>query len=282
MTASGGRAAQNLAVAPALSLGQTRDVQAAVSEPVAPNENAAKESDWKEFRVQLHTGWFLAALVLLLALISFIAGMAVRRGALNQVLGEQQDSLIPKSSPAPVTPHNAVLGAGNVALAPAGKPLSIEVVDLANHRWLVPASNGPNRAGGATPTSDATAKTADDTQTSSPKVRDDNSASGADPNAGKARVPLVLNLPETPISASGSVAISAQRSVPVPTDGSPAQSGRNLQVGQLLNVVEPVYPPDAIKERVEGTVKLHAVVGSDGSIQSLTALSGPKALVDAA
>jgi protein TonB len=271
--ASGGRAAQNLAVAPALSLGQAREAQAMVSEP---KERAAKESDWKDFRVQLHTGWFLAALVLLLALISFIAGMAVRRGALNQVLGEQQDSLLPRSSPAATaTPHNAMPG----GMAPAGKPLSIEVVDLANHHWLVPASNGPNH-GGATPTSDA-AKTADETAATSPKTRDDNSASAIDPNAGKPKVPLVLNLPETPISASGSVAISAQRSVPVPADGSAAQSGRNLQVGQLLNVVEPVYPPDAIKERVEGTVKLHAVVGSDGSIQSLTALSGPKVLIDA-
>lgn len=277
--ASGGRAAQNLAVAPALSLGQAREAQKIVSEPSVPNENAAKESDWKDFRVQLHTGWFLAALVLLLALISFVAGMAVRRGALNQVLGEQQDSLLPKSSPAVTAiPRNAVPG----AVAPAGKPLSIEVVDLANHHWLVPASNGSNRAAVA-PASDATTKTADDAAASSPKARDDKTVTGADAaaNAGKAKVPLVLNLPETPISASGSVAISAQRSVPVPTDGSSAQSGRSLQVGQLLNVVEPVYPPDAIKERVEGTVKLHAVVGSDGSIQSLTALSGPKALVDA-
>jgi Tfp pilus assembly protein PilZ len=275
--ASSGRASQNLAVAPALSLGQARETQAAVNEPASTNESATKEPDWKDFRVQLHTGWFLAALVLLLALISFIAGMAVRRGALNQVLGEQQDSLLPKGSPAAATtPHTAAPG----AVAPAGKPLSIEVVDLANHHWLVPASTGANRAVAA-PVSDATTRAADDVPASSPKVRDDNSPGAADPNAGKAKVPLVLNLPETPISASGSVAISAQRSVAVPADGSATQSGRNMQVGQLLNVVEPVYPPDAIKDRVEGTVKLHAVVGSDGSIQSLTALSGPKVLIDA-
>jgi outer membrane biosynthesis protein TonB/Tfp pilus assembly protein PilZ len=275
--ASGGRVAQNLAVAPALSLGQAREAHATANETTTPNESVAKEPDWKDFRVQLHTGWFLAALVLLLALISFIAGMAVRRGALNQVLGEQQDSLLPKSSPvATVTPHNAAPG----AVAPAGKPLLIEVVDLANHHWLVPASNGPNRAV-ASPTSDATTRAADDAPAGSPKLRDDTSAGAADPNTGKAKVPLVLNLPETPISASGSVAISAQRSVAVPADGSATQSGRNMQVGQLLNVVEPVYPPEAIKDRVEGTVKLHAVVGSDGSIQSLTALSGPKVLIDA-
>jgi outer membrane biosynthesis protein TonB len=284
--AGGGRAAQSLAVAPALptfSFGQAPEAQAAGSEPAVRDESGAKGSDWKEFRVQLHTGWFLAVLVLLLALISFIAGMAVRRGALNQVLGEQQDSLVPKSSPAAtVTPNKATPSAGNAAglTAAPGKPLSIEVVDLASHRWLIPASNGANRAG-TTVATDASTKSTDEAQSGRAKVSGDIAADTAAPNGAKPKVPLVLNLPETPISASGSVAISAQQAVPVPADGSLAQSGRSLQVGQLLNVVEPVYPPEAIKDRVEGTVKLHAVVGSDGSIQSLTALSGPKMLVDA-
>jgi TonB family protein len=283
--AGGGRAAQSLAVAPALptfSFGQTPEAQVA-SEPAVRDESGTKGSDWKEFRVQLHTGWFLAVLVLLLALISFIAGMAVRRGALNQVLGEQQDSLVPKSSPAAaLTPNKATSSAGNAAglAAAPGKPLSIEVVDLANHRWMIPASNGANRAGTSIAT-DVLTKSTDDAQPGRAKTSGDNTADTEAPNGAKPKVPLVLNLPETPISASGSVAISAQRAVPVPADGSLAQSGRSLQVGQLLNVVEPVYPPEAIKDRVEGTVKLHAVVGSDGSIQSLTALSGPKVLVDA-
>ena len=284
--AGGGRTAQSLAVAPTLpafSFGQAPEAHAAVNDPAVRDESAAKGADWKEFRVQLHTGWFLAALVLLLALISFIAGMAVRRGALNQVLGEQQDSLIPKSSPAATVTPNKVTTSGvnatGVATAP-GKPLSIEIVDLANHRWVIPASTGTNRAGG-TAGAEVAVKTADEAQASRPKVSEDSAGGAATANDTKPRVPLVLNLPETPISASGSVAISAQRAVRVPADGSAAQSGRSLQVGQLLNVVEPVYPPEAIKDRVEGTVKLHAVVGSDGSIQSLTALSGPKALVDA-
>ncbi|HEY0701499.1 MAG TPA: TonB family protein [Candidatus Acidoferrales bacterium] len=287
LTGGSARAAQNLAVAstPTLPLTPERGAQATLSESGARESGEAKESDWKEFRVQLHTGWFLAALVLLLALISFIAGMAVRRGALNQVLGEQQDSLIPKSSP--VTPHNATAVGGNnapAANAAPGKPLSIEVVDLANHHWMIPASNGPSRtvttvAADSGKASDAASPAANANPAGVGATS--TGTTGATPNAAKPGIPLVLNLPETPISATGSVAISAQRSVPVPTDGSAAQNGRNLQVGQLLNLVEPVYPPEAIKDRIEGTVKLHAVVGSDGSIQSLTAISGPKALADA-
>jgi TonB family protein len=95
-------------------------------------------------------------------------------------------------------------------------------------------------------------------------------------------VPLVLSLPETPISASGSVAISSQRSVPVPADGSKAaQNAKNLQVGQLTNLVEPVYPAEAVQQKIEGTVKLHAVIGTDGAIESVAQVSGPQMLVNA-
>jgi TonB family protein len=287
--AGSSRSAQNLAIAPPLS----REIPKIFAEPVAPPEVAA-DSGWKVFRIQLQTGWFLAALVLLLALISFIAGMAVRRGALNDVLGEQQDSLIPKSS----------LGSGGIFHAPAvgggadattAKPLSIEIVDTANHRWVIPASTGTNHAS-ATVAPDAVGTSPASAVADRAKTNDANSqgpavgqlaagAPGSQPasaNAGKTEVPLVLSLPETPISASGSVAISSQRSVPVPADGSrAAQNGRNLQVGQLINLVEPVYPADAVQQKIEGTVKLHAVIGTDGVIESLAQVSGPQALVNA-
>jgi protein TonB len=61
-----------------------------------------------------------------------------------------------------------------------------------------------------------------------------------------------------------------------------AQEGRNLQIGQLANLVEPVYPPEAQKRGIEGTVKLHAVIGVDGTIQSLEPRSGPEPLIQAA
>jgi len=298
--AGGSRSAQNLAIAPPL----LHDVQKLFVESyVAPQETAA-ESGWKVFTIQLQTGWFLAALVLLLALISFIAGMAVRRGALNGVMGEQQDTLIPKISPASgsisrVTPA-ASGSTAERANAAAAKPLSIEIVDLANHRWVIPASTGANRAGIAQPAeTDASSTTSgsanrtktDETDASQGAGSGQPAANAADggtapahagTNSGKASVPLVLSLPETPISATGSVAISSQRSVPVPADGSKAaQNGRNLQVGQLINLVEPVYPAEAVQQKIEGTVKLHAVIGTDGVIESLAQVSGPQVLVNA-
>jgi protein TonB len=71
--------------------------------------------------------------------------------------------------------------------------------------------------------------------------------------------------------------------VPMPADD--AQSGqhaRNLQIGELTKLVEPVYPPDARQARLEGTVKLHVVVGADGEVQSFRTVSGPEPLAQAA
>lgn len=292
--AGGSRSAQNLAVAAA----PPREIQKPVVEAAA-QPDTAPNSGWNVFTVQLQTGWFLAALVLLLALISFIAGMAVRRGALNSVLGEQQDALAPKSSGAAAVGAHAAVSTGGSGTdgtnGVAAKPLSIEIVDAANHRWVIPASSGTNHpiaAGVADTAGNLAANPAagrakdgeanQPAQGSSGPAANANGEGAASANAGKPVVPLVLSLPETPVSASGSVAISSQRSVPVPADGSKAaQNAKNLQVGQLTNLVEPVYPAEAVQQKIEGTVKLHAVIGTDGVIESVAQVSGPQMLVNA-
>lgn len=52
--------------------------------------------------------------------------------------------------------------------------------------------------------------------------------------------------------------------------------------GMLIHQVAPVYPLDAKRSHIEGTVVLGAVIGKDGRIQDLRAISGPKELVPAA
>jgi TonB family protein len=93
----------------------------------------------------------------------------------------------------------------------------------------------------------------------------------------------MLSFPETPIGASGSVAIRATGVVAVPAgDAQSAQHARNLQIGELINLVEPVYPPDARQARLEGTVKLHVVVATTGEVESFHPISGPESLTRAA
>ena len=51
---------------------------------------------------------------------------------------------------------------------------------------------------------------------------------------------------------------------------------------RLTNHVRPQYPPLLRQGRVQGTVKLSAVIAKDGTVQSLKALSGPRLLVTVA
>jgi len=93
-----------------------------------------------------------------------------------------------------------------------------------------------------------------------------------------------LGLPEEAVSASPTVAISSRRSVKVPPEFNPQTQlpTKNLVVGRLLNRVSPFYPDDAKEQRIEGTVRLQAVIGEDGRVQSVQPVSGPQLLVGAA
>lgn len=55
-----------------------------------------------------------------------------------------------------------------------------------------------------------------------------------------------------------------------------------MNPGSLINRVEPIYPRMLAITGVYGEVKLHAIIGKDGRIQSLTATSGHPLLARAA
>jgi len=50
----------------------------------------------------------------------------------------------------------------------------------------------------------------------------------------------------------------------------------------LIHRVDPVYPALARQIHLEGTVQLHAIIGRDGTIQSLEVLSGHPLLIQSA
>ena len=86
------------------------------------------------------------------------------------------------------------------------------------------------------------------------------------------------------VKPSVSVSFSFYPSILVPAGLRPQTSGQaaTLHVGQLLSRVDPVYPEDAETQQMEGTVELHAIIGQDGTVQSVEPKSGPGLLVAAA
>src|SRR2546429_9930370 len=47
-----------------------------------------------------------------------------------------------------------------------------------------------------------------------------------------------------------------------------------VQAARIVNRVQPVYPPLARQTRISGTVRLHAIISRDGTIQQLEVISG--------
>ncbi|MBS1841054.1 MAG: TonB family protein [Acidobacteria bacterium] len=68
---------------------------------------------------------------------------------------------------------------------------------------------------------------------------------------------------------------------PKPTQSRIKQGGA-VTAASLINRVQPVYPPLARQTRVSGTVRLHAIISKEGTVQQLEVLSGHPLLVQAA
>jgi protein TonB len=69
--------------------------------------------------------------------------------------------------------------------------------------------------------------------------------------------------------------------VPPPPD-KPIKLSSGVTTGLLVRKVQPAYPPLAKQARIQGSVVLQAVIGKDGSIQNLRAVSGHPMLIQSA
>ena len=68
-------------------------------------------------------------------------------------------------------------------------------------------------------------------------------------------------------------------------DAAPPQRirvGVNVQQANLIHKVQPIYPPQAKQDHVQGKVQFSVLIGKDGHIQTLTLVSGEPVLVNAA
>ena len=58
--------------------------------------------------------------------------------------------------------------------------------------------------------------------------------------------------------------------------------GGNVAAAKLVKKVQPVYPLPALQGRIQGVVKLHAIIGRDGTVTQLEVISGHPLLLQAA
>jgi protein TonB len=57
--------------------------------------------------------------------------------------------------------------------------------------------------------------------------------------------------------------------------------GGNVAAARLAHRVQPIYPEEARKEKIKGTVKLNVIIAQDGKIQQIQVISGHPLLVQA-
>ena len=60
----------------------------------------------------------------------------------------------------------------------------------------------------------------------------------------------------------------------LPDNAKQLRVGGNVQAARIVRRVQPEYPEKARNERLQGTVRLHAIIGKDGAISRLVVLRG--------
>ena len=119
----------------------------------------------------------------------------------------------------------------------------------------------------------------------SPIAEDKKQLSNALPVEERASSPSA-KLAENPVSAAGSIEIISD---PYPSILVPAESkarlskpGTSLQIGRVVSKAEPVYPLEALRQRMAGTVRVHVLIGANGTVEKAEPLNGPSLLEEAA
>jgi TonB family protein len=64
--------------------------------------------------------------------------------------------------------------------------------------------------------------------------------------------------------------------------GEAVRVGGNIRQPEIIKLVKPVYPPEAIKAHIEGQVILEATVTERGDVADIKVISGPPTLIPAA
>jgi TonB family protein len=101
---------------------------------------------------------------------------------------------------------------------------------------------------------------------------------------GDGSKPFRLTLPEKPIAASSSFAVTSQLSVLIAPEHGPAVAHKpaRLQAGELLSFVWPRYPRPGDRHGASETVKVRTTIGELGQVLDIKLVSGSTSLLPAA
>jgi protein TonB len=83
------------------------------------------------------------------------------------------------------------------------------------------------------------------------------------------------------------LALSVVPTAPMVTPASSAnvqriRVGGNVQAAMVVYAPKPVYPPLAKQARIQGVARFNVIIGKDGTVQDIQAVSGEPLLVEAA
>jgi len=101
------------------------------------------------------------------------------------------------------------------------------------------------------------------------------------PGAGNS--PRLLELPSETVIDTASVVIHSSQFVFVPAEPGPESSHKpkKVQIGERISKVAPAYPAQAA-QGMRGNVHLCAIIGKDGTVESVRTIDGPAILIPAA
>jgi protein TonB len=124
----------------------------------------------------------------------------------------------------------------------------------------------------------------------SPMTADQKSAATRPGSAKSSAVPAAISANSNTLSATvipptlGTPFRDSRGDVP-PVSNTAPRAGEwqeRALPSHLIYRVEPLYPKEALQQRLEGTVRIHVTVGLDGRVKGLSVVSGPALLTSAA
>lgn len=236
---------------------------------------------------------------------------AAKRDAVtsSSVASNVKNSPNPPSVAANSTATNATPRANNPSLATPNSAASSTAPSATNSSLsnAPTSSNKPSLAANNTPPPSASRASQPNSVSSSPASKSSSATNLAQPQPAQPTLPVASASSNPPPSVAKSAPPPAAANASTPTaaaevvkatvsvNASPfpsirvppelksqiSKQGASLQIGQLISRVDPTYPEDAQHQRVEGVVKLRAIIARDGSIQDIDQMSGPPLLVAA-